>query len=415
MSGQRAAAEPYTTQFSTTVRSVDGRDVRLETTYFYAESGGQPADSGRIGTTRVEGVRLEDGETVHELAEPDAVRSGQSVLCTIDWERRMYCMRAHTASHALYGAARRLFDDVDYAGFDIGAPDGDLGGDESVRIDFRTDAEIDDATLVDLERAVNRVVWDAHDVAWETVPADEAFERDDVAYNAKTEEGLAGDGGDVRLVTIEDWDVAACGGTHVRNTREIGPVTVLDRSNPGAGRTRVEFAVGPAGIERRVDEKTAATAAVRGLDVGVDEVPAALDRLREERDELEAECADLRERLIDAEVAALADAEIERGDATWRVGTIDGVGPNDVADALRDRVGDDATAADATAADAVALVGTERPPFVVVGAGEGVDAAAAVDEVTEEFGGGGGGDPTVAQGGGIDADPEDVVAFLGGE
>ncbi|MFC6729939.1 alanyl-tRNA editing protein, partial [Natronoarchaeum mannanilyticum] len=234
MSGQRAAAEPYTTQFSTTVRSVDGRDVRLETTYFYAESGGQPADAGRIGTTRVEGVRLEDGEIVHELAEPDAVRPSQSVLCTIDWERRMYCMRAHTASHALYGAARRLFDDVDYAGFDIGAPDGDLGGDESVRIDFRTDAEIDDAALVDLERAVNRVVWDAHDVAWETVPADEAFDRNDVAYNAKTEEGLAGDGDGVRLVTIEDWDVAACGGTHVRNTREIGPVTVLDRSNPGA-------------------------------------------------------------------------------------------------------------------------------------------------------------------------------------
>jgi len=282
MSGQRAAAEPYTTQFSTTVRSVDGRDVHLETTYFYAESGGQPADTGRIGTTAVERVRLEDGEIVHELAEPDAVRQGQSVLCTIDWERRMYCMRAHTASHALHGAARRLFDDAEYAGFDIAAPDGDLGGDETVRVDLRTDADVDSATLADLERAVNRVVWDAHDVTWETVPADEASERDDAAYDAETGEGADGD--DVRLVTIEDWDVTACGGTHVRNTREIGPVTVLGRSNPGDGRTRVEFAVGPAGIERRVDEKAAATAAARRLGVGVDEVPAALDRLRAERD-----------------------------------------------------------------------------------------------------------------------------------
>ena len=289
MSGQRAAAEPYTTQFSTTVRSVDGRDVRLETTYFYAESGGQPADTGRIGTTRVEDVRLKDGEIVHELAEPDAVREGQSVLCTIDWERRMYCMRAHTASHALYGAARRLFDDVDYAGFDIGAPDGDLGGDESVRIDLRTDAEIDDATLADLERAVNRVVWDAHDVAWETTPADDAVGRDDVACGARSTEGLAGDGSGGteadRLVTIEDWSVTACGGTHVRNTREIGPVTVLGWSNPEEGRTRIEFGVGPAGIERRGDEKRAARAAARRLGVGVEEVPAALDRLRETRDE----------------------------------------------------------------------------------------------------------------------------------
>ncbi|SNZ05823.1 alanyl-tRNA synthetase [Natronoarchaeum philippinense] len=410
MSGQRAAAEPYTTQFSTSVRAVDGCDVYLETTYFYAESGGQPADTGRIGTHGVEHVRLDDGAVVHELAEPDAVRPGQSVLCTIDWERRMYCMRAHTASHALYGAARRLFDEVDYAGFDIGAPEGELGGDETVRIDFLTDAEIDDETLADLERAVNRVVWDAREVAWETTPADEAFERDDVAYNAATEEGIAGGDADaVRLVTIEDWDVAACGGTHVRNTREIGPVTLVDRSNPGAGRTRVEFAVGPAGIGRRRDETVAATAAARRLDVDVETVPEALDRLREERDDLADKAADLRESLVDARIAALPDAE--RDDAVWRVGTIEGVGPNDAADALRERVQSDDP--EASPADAVALVGAERPPFVVVvAAGDAVDAAAEIEDVTDAFGGGGGGDADLAQGGGLDADPGDVVAYL---
>ncbi len=70
-------------------------------------------------------------------------------------------------------------------------------------------------------------------MTWEEIPRDEALDRDDIAFNTKTEEGIEGE--TVRVVTIEDWDVAACGGIHVGNTREIGPVTVLGRSNPGEG------------------------------------------------------------------------------------------------------------------------------------------------------------------------------------
>jgi len=406
MSGQRAAAEPYTTQFSTSVRSVDGRDVRLETTYFFAESGGQPADTGSIGTNSVENIRLEDGDVVHELAEPDAVRPGQSVLCTVDWERRMYCMRAHTASHALFGAARRLFDSVGYGGFDIGAPDGDLGGDESVRIDFRTDDQIDDAALVDLERRVNRIVWDAHDVSWESASREDALLRDDVAFNEATEEGFAPGDDEIRLVEIENWDVAACGGTHVRNTREIGPVTVLERSNPGEGLTRVEFAVGPAGIDRRVDEKTASAAASRELGTSVADLPDEVARLREERDDLEADCARLREKLVSMRVERLRDEVVDRDGNTWIAGTVEHAGPNDLDEVVRSMAGE--------AADVIVLAGVDGGTFVVVGA-EGVDAGDVVAEVTDEFGGGGGGSPAFAQGGGLDADPAEVVEYLRGE
>ncbi|WP_121821346.1 alanyl-tRNA editing protein [Halostella salina] len=391
-----AAAEPYTTRFETAIAEVDGRDVRLETTYFYPESGGQPADRGRIDGIDVVDV-YEDGDAVvHRLGDDPDWRPGRRALCEVDWEYRMYCMRAHTASHALYGAGRRVLDDLGYGGFGI--------DDEKVRIDFRTSTDITDGTLVELERLVNETVWDSRDVSWEEVPADEARERDDVAFNTKTEEGVFGEDGTVRVVTIEDWDVAACGGTHVRNTREIGPVTVLGRSNPGEGLTRVEFAVGPAGVDRRTTEKAAALEASATLDASVPGLPSAAEQVSETVAELEAEVTELRSELLDRQVAALRDEVVERDGRTWAVGTVDRAGPNDVDDRARELAGD--------AADVVALVGTDRPPFVVVGAGETADAAGVVDDVTATLGGGGGGSPNVAQAGGLDADPERVVEYL---
>ncbi|WP_135820651.1 alanyl-tRNA editing protein [Halostella litorea] len=390
-----AAAEPYTTRFESAIADVDGREVTLETTYFYPESGGQPADRGRIDGIDVVGVRETADAVVHTLAEEPDWRAGRRALCEVDWEHRMYCMRAHTASHALYGAGRRLLDDLGYGGFGI--------RDEKVRIDFRTSTTVTDETLVELERLVNEAVWNSLDVTWEEVPADEARDRDDVAFNTKTEEGVLGADGEVRIVTIEDWDVAACGGTHVRNTREIGPVTVLGRSNPGEGLTRVEFAVGPAGIDRRSTEKAAALEASTALDASVTDLPDAADRTRDAVAELEAEVEDLRADLLDRQVAALREDVVERDGRTWAVGTVARAGPNDVDDRVQALAGD--------AADVVALIGEDRPPFVVVGAAE-ADAAAVVDDVTGRFGGGGGGSDRVAQAGGLDADPERVVEYL---
>jgi len=103
--------------------------------------------------------------------------------------------------------------------------------------------------------------------------------------------------------------VAACGGTHVRNTREIGPVTVLGRSNPGEGRTRIEFPVGRTGVERRTAEKRAVLDAAAALGTRVADVPDAVGRLREERDALSERAEDLEGRLVDARLAASAVVE----------------------------------------------------------------------------------------------------------
>ncbi|MFC4448046.1 alanyl-tRNA editing protein [Halorussus aquaticus] len=411
---QLAAREPDVRRFEATVADVDGRAVTLDETHFYAESGGQPADRGTLAGTVVEDVqKREDGETVHRLADDPDLEAGETVRAEIDGEFRTYCMRAHTASHALYGAGRRILDDLGYGGFDI--------GEQKVRVDFTTSTDITDETLAELERLTNRAVWDSLPVSWEEIPQEEAREREEVAFNTKTEEGVMSESDAVRVVTIDGWDWAACGGTHVSNTSEIGPVTVLDRSNPGEGLTRVEFAVGPTAIRRRAADVRAAREAARTLDVGVGELPDAAERVGQQVEELESELDDARDELLDARLADLREDSVERDGGEWLVGTVSDFGPNEVADSARELAGDGAhpgegespsEAETPQAYDAVVLAGEDGATFVVAATDGTPDAGDIVDDVTAAFGGGGGGSPTFAQGGGLDADPADVVAFL---
>jgi alanyl-tRNA synthetase len=396
MSDSLAADDPAVRSFEATVERHEGDRLVLDRTYFYAEAGGQPADRGTVADTAVVDVQHGDDGVVHHLADPVDLAPGDTVTAHVDDAFRDYCMRAHTASHVLYGAGRRLLDDLGYGGFDI---------DESkVRVDFTTTTDIDDATLVELERLTNRAVWDAREVSWERLPKQDAMEREGIAFNTKTEEGVLSGSDTVRVVTVDDWDVAACGGTHVSNTREIGPVEVLSRSNPGEGLTRVEFAVGPTGIDGRAETKRAALDASRELGVGVADLPERVADLRAERDRLESAVRDLQAEVLDARLADLPSEE--RDGTTWRVGTVAGFDANTVGDRLKSLVGE--------AGGVLAVVGSGDSRFVVVAAtGEAdADAGEVVDGVTSEFGGGGGGGPPFAQGGGLSADADEVVAFL---
>ncbi len=397
-----ASEEPYQWTFEATVSAVDGTEVVLEETYFYAEGGGQPADRGTLGGTTVTDVQYSDGAVVHHLdSEPDFT-AGDLVEAAIDPTFRTYCMRAHTASHILYGAGRQLLDDLGYGGFDISAPaGGEPSAEGKVRVDFTTPTEIDDSTLVALERLTNQAVWESRDVTWETMAQEEALAREEIAFNTKTEEGL--DGETVRVVTVEDWDVAACGGTHVHNTREIGPVTVLDRSNPGEGMTRVEFAVGYRAIEARATDRTLAMEAAGSLETGLSDLPDAVSRLQAENADLRAELDDIKAELVEARLAELSEETFERDGATWLVGTVSGLDANALADRAQDAVGD--------GTDVAALV-DEDGQYLAVATTGSADAGDVVDDVTDEFGGGGGGSPTVAQGGGLGADGDEIVAFL---
>ena len=407
MTASRAPAEPTVREFEATVESVDGREVVLDETYFYPESGGQPADRGTLDGHLVDDVVERDGEVVHAL-DPDAevdLAPGDEVTGLVDDAFRTYCARAHTASHVLYGAARRIADDLGYAGFDI--------SETKVRVDLTTAEPLGDGDLIELERLANRAVWDSLPVSWATHSAEEARALDGIAFNTKTEEGAMSGGDAVRVVTVGDeegpWDVAACGGTHVGNTAEIGPIAVLERSNPGEGVTRVEFAVGPTAIDELGAVHAAALDAATTLDARVGDLPDAVSRLRDEADRLEADLRDAREELLAARLRDLPVTEVDG--ARWAIGVVDDADPNELREPATEAVGSDG------GPDALAAVGTGDAPFVVVAAdGDAsdvdVDAGDVVGAVTDEFGGGGGGGPTFAQGGGLDADPEAVAAWL---
>ena len=386
MAVSEAPDDPETLTFEATVED-GGEEVVLSETYFYPAGGGQPADRGTLNGRNVLDVRTDDSTVVHTI--DGRLDPGTTVTGSIDPTFRRYCMRAHTASHALYGAGRQLFEDLGYGGFDI-TP-------EKVRVDFRTPSEIDDNTLVELERLVNRCIWESHPVRWQRLPRNKALGRDDIAFNTKTEEGITGE--TVRVVEIADWDVAACGGTHVSNTREIGPVTILGRSNPGEGLTRVEFAVGPDGISRRELEKRAALETASVIGTNVESLAEDVRQLKQDHEGLQAERDALRSELLEVRVDSITADGFDRDGKRWAAGIVD-ADANALAETVRERP-----------ADVDVLVLVTPAGQLAVGAGP-IDAGEVVGELTETFGGGGGGSPDVAQAGGLDADGTTVIKHL---
>ncbi|MFD1641214.1 alanyl-tRNA editing protein [Halohasta litorea] len=391
-SGTRASADPYVTAFDSTVRSTDGREIVLDETYFYPEGGGQPADRGTLGGMDVVDVQKRDGEIVHTLATEPELTPSERVHGAIDESFRTYCMRAHTASHVVYGAGRRLFDAQGYGGFAI--------ADDRIRLDFKTTASVDEIDPFEIERLATEAVWDGRSVEWDEMDADKARADDRIVFNLPDGAESADT---VRIVEIDGWDISACGGTHVENTSEIGPITVLDTENIGEDLIRVEYAVGPTAIDQQLAERRHATQAAELLDTGVEELAGRAERLLERIQALEAERDEMRDRLLETRVAALSQQTVTKDGAEWLVGTVEAAGPNAVADRIRERE---------NPADVVVLTGVDGATFLVVGTGGEHDANEIITDVTDEFGGGGGGQPTIAQGGGLDATPERVAEYV---
>jgi alanyl-tRNA synthetase len=392
-----AALAPQVTSFSAAVTAVDDRHVVLAESYFYPTGGGQPADQGTIDAIPVVAVSTEGQAIVHELADAPPFEVGDSIDAVVDTDFRRYTTRAHTASHVLYGAARRHCEELGYAGFDI--------SDERVRIDLETPTPLDTDRLAAIATAANTVVWEDRAVTWEQVPAAAAQEDAAVAFNVKTEEGVFDAEGPVRIVRIAGWDAAACGGTHVRSTGAIGPIMLRDVSNPGAGITRIEFSVGPPAIAQLVDGWATRRRLTQVLDAPVDGLTDTAESLQAAHERSTA----ANEQLA-IELARLRLQQLPRSGTTgWVVGEIDGVPPAGIEAALRAE----------GPADAAVIIPGDRLRLMVA-AGPAYDAAILVDRVTDSLGGGGGGSPDFAQAGGLPADTtavmeavEDVVIELG--
>jgi len=272
--------------------------VVLDQTCFYPTGGGQPNDTGTIGGVETLDVNSRDDHAVvHMLA--GELGPEDEVACQINYPRRFDHMQQHTGQHIL----TRAF--VEIAGantiaFHLGV--------DSVTIDL-DQATLPPETVDRVEDLANQIVAENRPVKARIVSPDEF-----AAMNArarKMPDSLATDG--IRIVEIADFDITACGGTHVSHAGEIGVIKILKLERK-ASETRVEFRCGGRALRDYRLKNAVTNMLAADLTVGAGELDQAVARLKTDIKETRAALKDAQARLIEHEASALIAAAELRGD-----------------------------------------------------------------------------------------------------
>jgi alanyl-tRNA synthetase len=378
-------SDAYTTEFDAIVthvdRSGDRTLVRLDRTAFYPTSGGQPFDIGTLGSARVIDVIDEDGGDVLHVVDGD-LTEGARVTGRVDWPRRFDHMQQHTGQHVLSAAFDRLFG-ARTESFHLGA--------DHATIDLARDLSPDQ--VAGAEDDANRVVWEDHPVTVRFADAAEA-----AAMPLRKESLRAGT---LRLVDVDGYDLSACGGTHVARTGAIGVIAVTGWERFKGG-LRVGFVCGGRALRAHRRLRDSAAASIRLLSVLPEELPGAIERLQAEAREAKRTIRNLQAQLA----GHAAEALVRDADDQRVIAALSGW----------DQAGLKAIAAAVAARDGyvAALVGAETPSAIVLARhpGAATDCANVLKQVIARFGGKGGGRPDLAQGGGLQGDPEVIVDYL---
>ena len=378
--------EPSCQAFEATVTRTGERDgrplVTLDRTAFYPTSGGQPFDTGRLGSVDVVETIDEDDDIVHVVSAP--VASGTRVRGEIDWARRFDHMQQHTGQHVLSAAFDRLFENRTTS-FHMGA--------EVSTIDLAREATSDE-----LERAVaeaNHVVWEDREVSVRFVSAGEAARLP--LRKEPVREGT------LRLVEISDFDLSACGGTHVSRTGAIGMIAVT-QSERFRGGSRITLACGSRALRVFRGYRDAVAGAVRVLSVLPHELPSAVERAQLDSKDLRKTVSRLQGELAGHEASRLLEDAAVVGDRRVVVQALEGW----------DAAGLKAIASSLVAQSGVVavLVSARNPVAVVVARSQdaALDSSKGLRMLLDRFGGRGGGRPELAQGAGLAGTIEDILA-----
>jgi len=226
--------DSYQREFSAITISHDPENhgIALDQTAFYPGGGGQPPDKGLIhhpdGSIPIIKVKQTGGQIIHFLPQDVPLPEiGSSLDYEIDWDHRYQLMRTHTAMHILCGTIFR-----DYGASVTGGNMDPLQG----RMDFEF-ASLHKELVQTIEDAVNLEVERALPVSWRNIPREEAFLIPDLI---RTKINLLPEHiSEVRVVEIEGLDLQADGGTHVKNTSEVGKVRINDYKSKGRENKRI--------------------------------------------------------------------------------------------------------------------------------------------------------------------------------
>ena len=368
--------------------------VKLEESPFYAEGGGQVADSGVIavdgGEMTVEDVyRVGHDQVIRATSDEQPATRGDAVAAIVDHELRHATMRNHTATHLLHAALReRLGTHVRQAGSAV-RPD-------KLRFDFTHGAPLGRDEARAIEDRINEWVKASRPVR--------AMEMERAEAEALGAMALFGEkyGDWVRVIEVDDVSRELCGGTHVANTAEIGIVAIVSEGSSAANVRRIEALSGPAAIDHyreRSDELAQAGALLGSPRDALGAAQRAAERLAE----LEANLAALDREEAGAEVERLeAEGEDVAGIRVIasEAQSADQRGLLDLADRVKQRHGDAAVVLGGRADGKVALVAS----FTRSAVERGLSAAGVIKEVAGLIGGGGGGRDDAAQAGGRNPD-----------
>jgi alanyl-tRNA synthetase len=371
----------------------------LDRTPFYAESGGQIGDSGTItvagGEFNVTNTTKLGNAFAHHGTVQGRIGVNDKVDATIDDARRESIKKNHTATHILHEALRQLL------GEHV-SQKGSLVQPDRLRFDFSHFEAVTKQELRDIERVVNDEIRRNFALNTELMAIDDA--------KAKGAMALFGEKYDdeVRVVTIGDYSIELCGGTHVERAGDIGLFKIVSESGIAAGVRRIEAVTGAeaiAYVSEQEQQLADVAALVKGDSASVlEKVTALLEKSKG----LEKQVAQLNDKLASAAGASLLDSVVEINGVKLLVANVEGTESKalrGMVDDLKNKIGSGVIALGVASGDKVSLIaGVTKDLTGKVKAGE------LVNHMAGQVGGKGGGRPDMAQAGG--SEPQNLTAAL---
>jgi len=374
--------------------------VVLEKTPFYAESGGQVGDCGRLssdGTVfEVQDTKKQGEAFAHlGLVTHGTLKVGSEVNAEVDPNLRRNTAYNHSVTHLLHAALRKVLGEhVQQKGSLVSA--------ERLRFDFSHFEAVTDEELATIERMVNEQIRANIPVDTRVMAIDEA--------KAAGAMALFGEkyGDKVRVLSMGDFSIELCGGTHVARTGDIGLMKIVSEAGVAAGVRRIEAMTAQGALEwidaneQKLDKVAELVRA--GRDDVADKVAQALERSRK----LEKELEQLKGKLASSQGSDLASQAEEINGIKVLAANMEGADPKglrDIVDQLKNKLGTAAVLLATVKGDKISLVAG-----VTKDATDRIKAGDLLKAVAEQVGGKGGGRPDMAQGGG--SQPENLEAAL---
>ena len=368
--------------------------IVLNTTPFYAESGGQIGDrgylSGKNSVVRVEDVKKEGSFFVHfGKVERGTLSVGDRISAKVDRACRRRAQANHTATHLLQAALKSLVDDsISQAG--------SLVDFDRLRFDFHAPKALTADQLQQVEKQVNTWVAEAHSADVQTMPIAEAKAKGAVAMFGEKY------GDDVRVIDYPGVSMELCGGTHVGNTAEIGVFKIISETGVAAGIRRIEAVAGPAVLDYlEVRDRIVRDLSDR-FKTKPENITERVTSLQTELKTAQKELSAIKSELALSKSDQLLDQAETFGEMPVLVANLDAVEPDALkaaAERLLQKIGDGAVVLGSVPEPGkVSLVAAFSKPAIA----RGLQAGKFIGGIAKLCGGGGGGRPNFAQAGGRD-------------